>query len=481
MRDTPPFLSRLGLDIDADARAIRRAYARLVKQVDQEREVAAFQDLRDAYEVALRWAEYQAAQAAGVVEQAAHSAPAPAPPAREESPEQLSAQVFAAFDAASAALGKGRMADDVGLWADELRLRLADGQLLNIEARTMFEARIAHLLACGWKAGHETLFLAACQVFEWKDDRRRVRRLGGAGAGVDQAIDEHLQFDMLTPKLRETQLSIMRHLRSGKAPDAEQLMRDMYSMERLVEEFPALMAITVGGDNVARWRELARGLPAAEYDHALARPTRGRGFGIDESLMPRPEQAASRTWMYWVALVLVVLVVVAGALLSSREQAQRELRRAAPPVTLAPQPGAPPRLNDPFHMKTGLEKPIGRNTIRPAPAPASAPTKLVPLTRSVDQRMVDAIGARVRYSPLYAPDGAQLRVKYAIQIGADGKLASLKKLSPSYDLNYDLAVEAAIRAHDFAAQKGRGFTLGYGATVRRPAPDTDASSPAARE
>jgi hypothetical protein len=46
----PYFLEKLKLADDADSRAIRRAYAREVKLLDQEHQAAEFQALRECYE-----------------------------------------------------------------------------------------------------------------------------------------------------------------------------------------------------------------------------------------------------------------------------------------------------------------------------------------------------------------------------------------------------------------------------------------------
>ena len=53
MLDISQAHARLGLESNADAKAVRRAYARALKELDQEAGIPAFQSLREAYELAL--------------------------------------------------------------------------------------------------------------------------------------------------------------------------------------------------------------------------------------------------------------------------------------------------------------------------------------------------------------------------------------------------------------------------------------------
>ncbi|MFZ6678923.1 tetratricopeptide repeat protein [Undibacterium sp. Tian12W] len=59
MRNPPLFFIENQLNADADERAVKRAYARKLKQIDQEKDLQGFQDLRDSYEAALSWLRYR--------------------------------------------------------------------------------------------------------------------------------------------------------------------------------------------------------------------------------------------------------------------------------------------------------------------------------------------------------------------------------------------------------------------------------------
>jgi hypothetical protein len=95
----------LGIEPTDDARAIRRAYAARLRLIDADREPAAFQQLRAAYEAALRGA------AAGPPPTSDQARPAPAAAAGPAAPEEaLDAELAAAVERCKAALNAGAVA-----------------------------------------------------------------------------------------------------------------------------------------------------------------------------------------------------------------------------------------------------------------------------------------------------------------------------------------------------------------------------------
>jgi protein TonB len=185
MTQTCDFLVALALDETADTRAIRRAYARQLKGIDQAADAARFQALREAYEAALEWAAYQAqGQEPGRAQEAEGStAPPPAQspveadaPAQAPVPEdaRLVAAVWERFEAGVQALAQAQRLADADAWHDLLLERLRDDELINIAARTLFEWRVVTMLGNGWRPGHEALFSAAVAAFDWAQDRRRL-------------------------------------------------------------------------------------------------------------------------------------------------------------------------------------------------------------------------------------------------------------------------------------------------------------------
>lgn len=380
-------LATLGLRPDADARAVRRAYALQLKQIDQATQLDAFQTLREAYEFALAGIARRDAQAA----QAAQAAPADHPvpddapaaaaaepvistpmPAQEAPPPEpalppaaaLADKVFQPF-AVRAAAGFTDENDATAALAQAL----ADDRLLNLEARTIFEWQVAHLIMAGWRPGHEFLFGPACQAFGWEQDRAHLRVFGQLGAALDAAINEKLVFFLQDPDL---QLDVLRRLRGTEMPSIAQRRTDLALVHAMVQRYPNWLRLVTSQENINSWfRDLPEPAPSTTPSP------------LDLALAPPPER---RSPLPWLLFILVVVVVIAGF------SAQRSSRPARsdplPPWAGTPSPAPataqpfPPSVLGPGSPDLGLDPPKstpaplypGLSSPPPArPAPADQP------------------------------------------------------------------------------------------------------------
>jgi len=335
MQHQPIFLERLGLAPDADERQVRRAYARELKQIDQERDLEGFQHLRACYEAALEWAAHRAAPAfeqeampdaapPAPAEQApmdvavppqAHMPPAPGyqqrrqapppalqqqretvppPPAQQNlppppqqqrtppppqrqpsfqppaddtapsppSPQALGGAVFAAFCerfGALAALSERVAPGEAGSampWTVALRDALSDQRLLNLDARHVFEHRLATLLAEGWRPGHHLLLDAAADTLGWGSDRGALKRLGHPGAVLDAALEQRETFEAQSPQVRAQQREVLAMLRAPNPPVARLVRPHIRVLRLLQARFPVLLHVLAPQAAVAAWHRL---------------------------------------------------------------------------------------------------------------------------------------------------------------------------------------------------------------------------------
>lgn len=441
MSERQHFLTRLGLDGDADARAIRRAYARELKQIDQERDAAGFQALREAYEAALSWSECRAAAGAapghgarppqatpgygaarvavslrstGAARVPTDPAPAaqagvelnrPAPLAQGGvNPNQLAEAALQTFRAACADLLQGQQARQESMWSDALRRCLGDEAMENIAARRIVEARIAAGLAHGWTAGNEILFGAACSVFNWAEDRRRLQQFGHDGALLDRVIEERDMLNATPEPEKEAQRIVLAKLRDARPPTGEELRRDRFYFERLTVRFPTMMALLVDANHLQQWRRSYAQMPEPTLDEQ----TCAAGIGRLRRFAGHPiVLALSGVGTIAIVLALSALLRLASNLLDSS------------PDAAAPAPSNPPALSAPA-------KPTGERD-RP-------PTQ---------ERMAE-MKARILYIPSRYAVGTKLQVKYQVFLDDERHVVRVYKVSGSGNLLFDEAVAKAI-------------------------------------
>lgn len=276
--DAPALFARLQLRPDADERDVRRAYARELKQIDQETQPAAFQELRETYDQLLWWLQRQKVEKQGEEDERqaeqATADPAPADAQAAALPEETPppGPATTAEPASPEVLGREVLGQLVGqlqaqAWktgdeAEDALVRLLDDErLINVDARRYFEWGVAQILADGWRPGHELLFAPATEVFGWDADRSRLLQFGRAGHIVDAAIEEMALFDSQEWQYRQEQKEVIRRTRSPERLTPRHLCTHLPVAEMVFSHFPNWLHVIANPATVAQWQQWQKGTP----------------------------------------------------------------------------------------------------------------------------------------------------------------------------------------------------------------------------
>lgn len=421
----PDVMERLGLAPGADERQVKRAYARELKLIDQERDLEGFQHLRACYEAALAWAALPAGRSidsSEPEEDAGASVPRHADAATrgagapDPTPSwDVGEAVFDAFCARIpdlAALRDLKTRSDrirMAPWIGALHDALDDPRMLSLDARLAFEGRVAALLAGGWQPGHHLLLMAAAEVFGWDRDPGSLQRLGYPGEVLEAVFDQRAMFmtqDVLARELQRQVLSLMRE----PDPDADAVKRWIGHLRFLASYFPEMIYVVAPQASVLAWLERYADVPSPVPE----RPAKGIGK-LWEWLRDHALDLA-------VTLAcLFVMVFAFGGLAPSKHDA----------------PAAAPRRS------------------------ASAQVSVLQGLPVTDER-VGLILQRVDYRPAAGAAVDEQRVKFWMYLEPDGSIQALDVVVAPADPAYAAAVDKAIRASaPFPPGRGRVFEFEF--------------------
>ncbi|MBC3808884.1 sel1 repeat family protein [Undibacterium seohonense] len=302
MFDIPSFFIDHQIDQDADERTIKRAYAKALKQIDQDNDLEGFQSLREDYERALAWARSKDWREQYVAEQNAegeqstdldstsahvnsesnvatskeddviadtyvdsknvasteHVSQEPTSSAVENGEEQVVYAIDIARNIFMEFLHHlGEKAEEVGQTEFLLRMYLDDERLINVEIRDLFEWLIAERLAQGWQTGNGDLFGAAVKCFGWHQDKHRILRFHDFGYYLDRAVDEMSAFNLQEEARTNRQVGLIRLARNDAPPTKQFLRENIYFIDEMLSNYPTWLAMVTKYENLQTWHKRA--------------------------------------------------------------------------------------------------------------------------------------------------------------------------------------------------------------------------------
>ncbi|GGX02418.1 tetratricopeptide repeat protein [Undibacterium macrobrachii] len=309
MFDIPAFFIDQQVDQDADERTIKRAYAKALKLIDQDNDLAGFQELRESYERALAWARSKEWREQIIAEQCTDdaqfqdattsdtavlqnsldaSAPACAEmpdvpvvsPVEDVAPESAGQATVAtedpvaiedsdslepivyAIDVARAIFAEflqtlAEKSKEQGQTEIVLRAYMDDDRLINVEIRDLFEWLIAERLAQGWQVGNGDLFGASVMCFGWNQDRNRLLRFQEFGFYLDRAVDEMSAFNLQEEARINRQLNLIRLARNDAPPTKQFLRENIYFINDMIASYPTWLAMVTKFENLETWHRRA--------------------------------------------------------------------------------------------------------------------------------------------------------------------------------------------------------------------------------
>lgn len=269
------FLTLLGLDAHADLAAVRRAYAKQLKQIDQEREPAAFTRLREAYEAAQAWLAARPDSEPPLARQPEPASSWPIPePSDSEPAISLSEALYRAHHQLKETLQTPPGVDF------PVQLENIVDQLCSV-APELYEPFVWQLLdsLASQRTSHRfQVFDAATRLF-------KVRHVPtnppdpGIALWLEATSSELAAWAREPEQVRASQWAVLRELQGGTVA-----VDHWPELEALLECFPHTCLLIADSDKVANWR----------YAMTQANPALRRGQPQPLGLLARLRRASHR-------------------------------------------------------------------------------------------------------------------------------------------------------------------------------------------
>ena len=278
----PAFFRRYELAADSDERTLKRTYARELKKIDQATELEAFQDLRDSYEEALNWlryrdeenaednaevhagddtgAEWQTASGLNTPPQQSNSTESERDAAPAQPPETVHFQgsdplatAKQAFERIKALTESATVSEQA--IADLLREQAEHPEMLNMDARFLFETGIARYLIDGWQPGKELLFFSAVNHFDWLNRQERLNYASDYAYVIQNAINEWREMQNKHISVKSKYQELIQAARQHRTLTADYLRINLQLLSRMTEHYGSLLYLITDRAQIQQWIE----------------------------------------------------------------------------------------------------------------------------------------------------------------------------------------------------------------------------------
>lgn len=457
MNTTPPFLTLLGLDTNADEREIKKAYARELKKIDQEKDLAGFQNLREAFEQAKRWAKFRDSavrpalaeqvtvttasevEEIGVANFREYQEHSQEFEQKETDPISLTEQpqviqvitpqidylgeqekegelACVRFLEAVAAIPTNRVPVVEQAIGEQMERALSDPHMVSLVTRNRFEQCVAQFLASGWKPRKELVLNVAITAFRWNADSQRLPAIPVVGRVLNEVLEERIALSQMPGEVRHDIIDVLQRLRYGPVANEADVIAQMYALEIIESRFTAMLRLMTNASAAGQWHEVATSVPAKSR----------------KSLAKMKKSSSSGSGSFpWGIVIFIIITALRGfhAFLPSHDSQPALHYEPASSYSI---PASSDNTQSNAVPSTPLVMPSKDNKVVPRPA------------SKLDSGTIrHIVGRAIDYKP--SPDLMNDdMVQYSLDLAPDGKIETLSLLRSSGNQGFDTAVRDAI-------------------------------------